>query len=129
MTEYDWNEIAGWVEAAIKIGGYTITIEEVKRRCLNNEYMVWRTPNAVAITNVINEGGYRELCILFAGGTKGRALKELLALLPRIEQYGQNIGCRYISILGRRSWVRLLRASNFRPAAVLIRKDFYELRT
>jgi len=121
--ESEWERCKPWLDAALHRGGDTLTIDEVKSRVLSEQYQVWFALDSAAVTQVIR-GTTDEFNILLAGGT----MDTLEAMLPYMEQYGRDMGCSLVTVLGRRGWERtfLCREAGYTPVATLYGKRLHD---
>jgi hypothetical protein len=116
----EWNRLKHHIEAALHRGGDTLTIEDVEARIRSGQYTFWPGIDSAVVTQVIIGSTETELNILLAGGT----LSELEKMMPHLENYGRDMGCSLVTVLGRLGWDRsfLTKRLGYKPVALLIGK-------
>jgi len=95
-----------------------VTFEGVMAMLRESRGLAWYSPNAVMIT----EPGPRNLLHMSICGGE---LDELLTiLLPAVEKYARDNGCKGLTGFGRAGWPRILRKHGFESRAIYFEKDF-----
>jgi hypothetical protein len=103
--EAEWARCSAWLEAALDhaLGAYGLT--DVKARVMNRTARFWAGSGAAAVTVIERHANFPTLSIWLAGGD----LEELRGeMLPQMEAYGREQGCRLVTIIGRKGWSRAL---------------------
>jgi len=77
-------------------------IEDVADCISNGTMQLWPTSNSAVVTQVQNFPRMKVLHIFLAGGN----LEELETLTPHIQKFAEDMGCRKITLTGRRGWSR-----------------------
>lgn len=80
----------------------TYNIEDVADCISNGSMQLWPTSNSAVVTQVQNFPRMKVLHIFLAGGN----LEELETLTPHIQKFAEDMGCRKITLTGRRGWSR-----------------------
>lgn len=80
----------------------TYNIEDVADCISNGTMQLWPTDNSAVVTQVQNFPRMKVLHIFLAGGN----LEELETLTPHIQKFAEDMGCRKITLTGRRGWSR-----------------------
>jgi len=62
----------------------------------------------------------RRLLIWLAGGYRQELEAEVL---PRVEAWGREAGCRRALVIGRAGWERTLKSKGYAPLARIVAKD------
>lgn len=119
-----WQEAKPLLEAALHHGGDVLTIEDVAERIASGQYHFWPALDSAVVTQVCKGRLENELNILLAGGR----METLEAMLPAIEQFGRDMGCSIVTILGRPGWGRsfVTRSAGYAQVAVLLGKRLEE---
>ena len=73
---------------------------------------LWAGEASALVTQLVAEPDGPCLHIWLGGGD----LRELLALRAGLEAYARGLGCRSVTIDGRRGWSRVLRGHGYAPA-------------
>ena len=90
----------------------TYNIEDVADCISNGTMQLWPTSNSAVVTQVQNFPRMKVLHIFLAGGN----LEELETLTPHIQKFAEDMGCRKITLTGRRGWSRTFVAKfNMKP--------------
>lgn len=90
----------------------TYNIEDVADCISNGTMQLWPTDNSAVVTQVQIFPRMKVLHIFLAGGN----LEELETLTPHIQKFAEDMGCRKITLTGRRGWSRTFVAKfNMKP--------------
>jgi hypothetical protein len=108
-----------WIEKALARQPLpTHTIEHVREALESGNCMLWPTPNAATVVEVVEHPtGLKTLHHWLAGGS----LKELQATEARVAEWGRQNGFAAVTISGREGWSRTLRG--YRKATSYLVKD------
>lgn len=80
----------------------TYNIQDVADCILDGSMQLWPTNNSAVVTQVQNFPRMKVLHIFLAGGN----LDELETLTPHIQKFAEDMGCRKITLTGRKGWSR-----------------------
>lgn len=120
VTEADWARFAPQLDAALAHAGRTHTLADVRAMVEAGQAQAWVGPRAAVITVIEDDPGERRLLIWLAGGELSDATERLL---PRIEAWASEQGCRRSMIIGRPGWERVLATRGYAPLARIIAKE------
>ena len=113
----EFDRVWPWLEKAANNDAVTETPESVWQRIEDGRLDLWSTPNSAVVTSIeVYGSGMKELRCWLAGGD----LTEIQTIEPAIAQFGRANGCKQISILGRRGWLRAL--DGYQQTAVILTK-------
>jgi len=118
--ELEWARCAPWLDAALAHAGRTHSLADVRALIEAGEARFWAGRDCAAVAALERDPGERRLLIWLAGGALGELLDDLL---PRVEAWGRECGCRRVVVIGRAGWERSLKSKGFAPLARLIAKD------
>ena len=122
-----WGTIAPLIEEALSHGDGAWTTHALFLGCLSAHNQCWvlldeeEEIQAAAITRIIQNPGYKELCVVTctAHGFLGDYGKEVLEYL---EDFARQSDCEKLSIVGRKGWARFLPEEYETPYQVYIRR-------
>jgi hypothetical protein len=80
----------------------TYNIQDVADCIADGSMQLWPSSNSAVVTQVQNFPRMRVLHIFLAGGN----LDELETLTPHIQKFAEDMGCRKITLTGRKGWSR-----------------------
>ena len=80
----------------------TYNIEDVANCISDGSMQLWPNNNSAVVTQVQNFPRMKVLHIFLAGGN----LEELETLTPHIQKFAEDMGCRKITLTGRKGWSR-----------------------
>lgn len=109
-----------WIEAALSISNGTHSFDDVVRGIASGEMQLWPAEDACAVTEISVYPQRKTLNCFLAGGSMDR-LKDMA---PAMEAWARQQGCDGTEITGRHGWARALSGIGYKPAAVVMRKDF-----
>jgi hypothetical protein len=90
----------------------TYNIQDVADCISDGSMQLWPTNNSAVVTQVQNFPRMKVLHIFLAGGN----LEELETLTPHIQKFAEDMGCRKITLTGRKGWSRTFVAKfNMKP--------------
>lgn len=118
--EADWARCAPWLDAALEHAGRTHALVDVRMAVERGEARLWAGRESAAVTVVENDPGERRLLIWLAGGERAELEAEIL---PLVEAWGRQAGCRRALIVGRPGWERTLKSKGYAPLARIVAKD------
>jgi hypothetical protein len=94
---------------------YTRDLQDVADEIANESMQLWPSENAALVTQVQNYPKCRVLHVYLAGGD----MQELIALIPHIERFAQDVGCQKMTLAGRKGWERIFKQwTNIKPLGV-----------
>lgn len=93
-----------WLEAALAHGQDTHGWDDVLMAVATGKAQFWPGETAAIVTEILDHPRCRALHIWLAGGN----MDELLQMLPDIERWATEQGCKSVTITGRRGWQRVL---------------------
>jgi hypothetical protein len=118
--DLEWARCAPWLDAALAHAGRTHGLADVRALVEAGEARLWAGRESAAVAALERDPCERRLLIWLAGG----ALSELRdELLPSVEAWGRERGCRRVVVIGRAGWERTLKSKGYAPLARLIAKD------
>ena len=114
MTPETWKKAKPLLERALKHQN-THTIDNVKQAIIENKAQLWCGEKSVIVTEILQHPAKAECRIWLAAGNK----EELVSvMLKDVESWAKGGGCRNISIVGRKGWMRVLK-DYYQPHTVL----------
>ncbi len=116
----EWRRCAPWIAAALDHAGRTHSLDDVRTAIDRGEAHFWPGRASALVAAIETDPGERRLLIWLAGGE--RAELET-CLLPQVEAWGRERGCRRCLIIGRGGWVRALKSKGYAPLARIVAKD------
>lgn len=93
------------LQRALDHGGNTHTIEDVRLAVEREQMQLWNAKDAILISELLVYPQYKALHVFLAAGS----LDTLLDMRPSVEEFARRLGCRVVSINGRKGWARALR--------------------
>lgn len=108
MTEAqrEWARCRPWIEAAIaKCDLYDIS--DIEEAVQSEDMHFWPGKECAAVTEFITFPNKKALNVFAGGGTRGKALRELLAMEKQIARWGVEHGCSLLLIFGANDGTRL----------------------
>lgn len=118
--ETEWARCAGWIEAALDHAGRTHSLGDVRAMIERGEARCWPGAESALVAIVETDPGERRLLIWLAGGDRCELEDEIL---PVVEAWGRENGCRRAMVIGRGGWERTLKSKGYAPLARIIAKD------
>lgn len=87
-------------------------MQDIADAIADGSMQLWSGTNGAMVTQVQDYPRKRVLHVWWAGGE----LQTILELIPHIEQFAKDIGCKKITCTGRRGWERVFKHwSNIKP--------------
>ncbi len=121
-----WPSIIGRVELALVNGNSLASPASIKNYLLENEMQLWFVGQAekvlaVVITQIEN---FDTAHVLHIVALEGTGMETWLFELERVLRvFGAAHGCRYLSMQGRRGWVKTLKNLNWYESSVIMHKE------
>lgn len=121
MSWPEWVRCAPYLEAALRKGSDTFSIADVADSIATGKMQFWPGRESAMVTQLFVGSHGKECNIYLAGGT----LTELEQMLPAVEQFAIDNGCRVMSVVGRAGWGRsfLVQRAGYVPTAVVFGKE------
>jgi hypothetical protein len=121
-----WEDVAAWLEPAIKTADGKFSIEDIKDEILSHTlvlWMVWENgkPSAFYTTRIIEYPQRKALALDWLGGTGIRRWMD--AVLDNVEEHARNNNCLHLEGYGRMAWGRLLKRRGWEPEYVAYRME------
>ena len=100
----EFDRCAAWIESAIPYSNHCWTIQDVKAACMAGKMQLWPGEKSALVTEICQYPVRTGCLVAFAGGD----LDELRSMAPTIKQWAKSKGCDFVSVMGRKGWVRAL---------------------
>ncbi len=121
------NYIRPMLEETVAYDPMATTVEEIRQDVLEKRAFVWvtlddddpETTRGYIIGSFYVLRGVKEFVISFAGGN----MEYLLKHLDLIEDFAKVNGAKTLKIPGRPGWARVLKERDYKPVAVILKKD------
>lgn len=117
LTEFD--RCAPWLEAALKYANNTHNIEDIRKGVANGYYQLWPAEKGALITEIESYPNRNVLHVFLGGGE----LQQLLDMVESVEVYAKTIGCKSVTVSGRKGWVKLLKRRGARELCTTMAKE------
>lgn len=116
----EWPRVRPWIEAALERAPGLETIEDVDRFLESGKYLLFTSPNAAMVAQIIEYERKKAIHAIHGGGN----LKELIDVIePRMRACGKVNGCSLSMGMGRKGWERALKDKGYRLGWVTMIKD------
>ena len=115
----EWERCRPWIEAALKYSGGSHTIEDVRDAVEAGRALLLAGRQSAMVCEVQTYPQLKSFHVWLAGGD----LAEIRSSQPKLEDYARRLGCRRISIAGRRGWVRAIEDLGYREKFTTIIKE------
>ncbi|KQO79437.1 hypothetical protein [Rhizobium sp. Leaf262] len=102
-----------WLTEALQYSSDSITETDIIRGLIEYDYQLWLTDHAACITSFTEWEGKTVCCLFLISGEKGKALPEILAAHPILEEYAREKGCDGLLGIGRATWLKALSRIGF----------------
>lgn len=109
----------GLAKALKGASGPTHTVGDVLRLVAREQAQLWLSDGALIITEVCDEPLARVLNVWVATGE----LDPVLELSDRVEEWARENGCKYMTLVGRRGWLPVLRSRGWQNPQLLLEKE------
>ena len=116
----DWARCAPWIEAALAHAGRTHALEDIRAAISRGEARLWPGAASALVAAVETDPGERRLLIWLAGGDREELEDDIL---PAVEAWGRETGCRRAMVIGRGGWERALKSKGYAPLARIVAKE------
>ena len=95
-------------------------VDDVLKEVREGRAYLWLGNSSIAVTTVIETPNGRRCNIWVAAGD----MKELFEnIWPSVEGSARELGCKSISLTGRRGWVRAMKGFGFKEVATVVAKE------
>ena len=108
-----------WIEDALSYGMGTHTVEDVWYEIVNGDLQFWPAERGCFVTEVQVHPQCRIFHVFLAGGE----MDQLKEMIDSLESFAEALGCKFISISGRKGWERALKDRGVRPLSVVVGKE------
>lgn len=109
-----------WIEEALEYSQGTHTFNDVASGVLSGSFQLWPSANSVIVTEIVVYPQLKDLHFFLAGGN----LDELQGMTPVIEGWGASVGCKRVSLAGRKGWERtFLKNQGYKPQWFVMSKE------
>lgn len=121
-----WHIAEPMLQKAVDYSDGELTTQDIYNTLLNGERALWvvfkdNDPIASITTRIVEcQTGLKICCIDYAGG---HSFKDWDAFTDYIEPYYASLGCTKMEIAGRKGWLRLHTAKDFKLKYCILRKD------
>lgn len=102
-----------WLIEALKFTRNKIAAEDILKGLVERDYQLWTTEHAACVTSITEWQGKAVCCLFLIGGEKGKAMPEILAACPQLEEYARHHQCAGLLGIGRALWAKVLPAIGF----------------
>lgn len=118
-AEEEFERCRPWLEAALEYANDTHTIDDIKSGVITGRYQFWPADKAAMITEVQEYPQRRVFNVFLGGGDMG----QLLDMIDAVEVYAKTIGCKSITVCGRKGWIKVLESRGARPLYTAVAKE------
>lgn len=121
-----WSQAAAKIQKALDRAGALFSAEYIRTALLDKKMQLWLVRDgdyvlAVAVTQVEVCDADKALHVVALGG---ELMHQWLGSLERVLRiFAAAHGCRYLSLQGRRGWVKKLQKLAWRESAVIMYKE------
>tara|TARA_R100001443_G_scaffold51998_1_gene63766 strand:+ start:910 stop:1335 length:426 start_codon:yes stop_codon:yes gene_type:complete len=115
--EIEWEKCKHLIDKAIDTQD-SYTISDVEDKIRHGLFHLWSGKKSAMVTGFAEYPQFKALNLIFCGGD----YSELEEMLPSIEHFARNNGCKRLYGGGRKSWLRKIKHLGFEDA-YLIKKD------
>lgn len=119
----EFQRVAPWLVEALHHAGDTHSLEDVWYAIATGDALLWVTPRAAVVTQVVVFPRKRVFDVWLAGSAVG-GLGEILGLLPAAEAWARGRGISEVIMTGRAGWKRVLQPLGFSDQAIIAKKTF-----
>ena len=94
-----------WIQAALDVGGNTHNVEHIGDAIRDQRMQFWAAEDACIVTEILEFPNYKNIHVFLAGGS----LERIMHMRPDIERFGKYVGCKHLTINGRKGWAKTLK--------------------
>lgn len=115
----DFDRCAKWLEDALAYANDTHTVEDIWDGIVDGRFQFWPAKNGALVTE-IQIYPKRKVFHVFLGGGK---LDQLLDMIESVEIYAKTIGCKSVTVSGRKGWIKVLESRGARQLCTTMAKE------
>jgi len=93
------------LERALAWAHGTHKIQDIEAACRSGRMQFWPMPHACLVTEV-QEAPQAKVLHIFLGAAQPGYLHEIQTIAPLVYQCAQQLGCKAVTLLGRKGWAR-----------------------
>lgn len=123
----NWPDLKGYFINALSHGQGESALIDYLQKIMNYQAQCWLITDGeiimgAGLTEILNYNQHKTLHIILLGGSD---FPELAKLLPTVEQFAKDNGCRALENWGRQGWSRVLQKHipDFKEVYRVFRKD------
>lgn len=107
------------IRTALRHGGNAHNFDDVVQMVLSNRLMFFSWDDAFTVMEVITYPRFKVFHCFLAGGK----LSGVIASIEPMSKLGRELGCRYLSMAGRKGWAKELGDRGWRHVTTTMYKD------
>jgi hypothetical protein len=115
--EFEWDRCKHWIAEAVKHQDF-YTIEDIRDKIKVGMFYLWPGKKSAMVTELIILPQGKALNLIFCGGD----YSELEEMLPFIEMFAKELGCKRLYGGGRKGWLRKIKHLGFEEE-YMVRKE------
>lgn len=115
----DFDQCAKWIQGALDKGGNTHDLEDIWDGIVEGRFQFWPAKEGCLVTEVLSYPKYNVFHVFLGGGK----LDQLLDMIDSVEVYAKTMGCKSMTISGRKGWVRILASRGAKPVRTTLAKE------
>lgn len=116
-VDFYWEQVSGFIDSALALAGGEATLADILLMIQQRELDLWIAWDnaelkcvAACTTMIQSYPRFKSCTIVHFGGTTIKAVDQLL---PKIQQWAKQQGCKKIRVYGRKAWVKHLTNHGF----------------
>lgn len=111
VTNVRWllDELERWqdkIEIALHHAKHSHTFDDIVNMVLGRRVFLFSYPECFLVLEIISYPQFKTLHIFLAGGD----MEALLSKHDEVARFGASLGCKYLSLAGRKGWAKVLEA-------------------
>jgi hypothetical protein len=110
------------LQEALSYSGNSHTFQDVVDLVEKNVMQFWPMERSCLVTELVNYPKFKNLHIFLAGGD----LEEIKSIDSTLELVCREVGAKYISLSGRRGWIKALADLDYELSHVTLAKEVKE---
>lgn len=115
----EFDRCAPWIEAALERSGGTHNLDDVRALVATGEAQLWPGEASGLVTEVVTYPRKKVCNFWLAGGDLG----ELLRMVPVVERWAVEVGCKGMTVSGRSGWKKVLATHGYAPFVQALGKE------
>lgn len=115
----EFDRCKEWLGEALSYADNTHDIEDIWAGIESGHFQFWPAKDGALVTE-IQVYPKRKVFHVFLGGGK---LEQLLDMIESVEVYGRTIGCKSVTISGRKGWIKVLESRGARQLCTTMAKE------